>query len=262
MKKAILMFGLTAGWAVTFPLYGEVVTQAVEYAAGDLVCEGFHAFDKKVEGRRPAVLIVHQWTGLSDHEKERAVMLAELGYNVLALDVYGKGVRPQPPEAGKVAGQFKQDRELLRSRLKAGLEALVADERTDADRVAVIGYCFGGMGAVELARSGAKLVGAVSFHGSLDSPTPADGKRIRCEILALHGDADPFVPKNDVAAFEKELQDAKVSYELVRYPNAVHAFTQKGAGDDPSKGAAYDAAADKASWEEMKKFFARVMAQK
>jgi len=261
MKKAFLILGLTAGWAVTSESTGEVITKSVEYAAGDLICEGFHAFDDQVEGRRPSVLIVHQWTGLSDHEKERARVLAEMGYNVLALDVYGKGVRPQPPEAGKVAGKFKQDRALLRDRLKAGLDALVADERTDAERVVVIGYCFGGLGAMELARSGAKLVGAVSFHGSLDSPTPEDGKKIGCEILVLHGDADPFVPKEDVAAFEKELQDAKVTYELVRYPNVVHAFTQKGAGDDPSKGAAYDAAADKASWEELKKFFARVMSK-
>jgi dienelactone hydrolase len=127
--------------------------------------------------------------------------------------------------------------------------------------VAVIGYCFGGTGALELARSGAKVVGAVSFHGGLESPTPEDAKNIQGEVLVLHGDIDPFVPDAEVAGFEKAMQAAKASYHLVRYPGAVHAFTQKMAGNDPSKGAAYDAKADAASWEEMRRFFDRVFAK-
>lgn len=236
-----------------------VVEKTVEYQAGDTVCEGFHAYDDAVTGRRPSVLIVHQWTGLTDYEKMRARMLAELGYNVFALDIYGKGVRPPgPPASAQEAGKYKGNRALYRERLRAGLDVLLKDERTDSAKVAAIGYCFGGTGVLELARSGAKVAGVVSFHGGLDSPTPEDGKNIVCEVLALHGDADPFVPPADVAAFEKELQDAKVSYHLVRYPGVVHAFTQKMAGNDPSKGAAYDEKADKASWEEMRKFFDRL----
>lgn len=242
-------------------LQGAVVEKVVEYQAGDVQGEGFHAYDDAVKGQRPAVLIVHQWTGLTDYEKMRARMLAELGYNVFALDIYGKGVRPQPPAAGQEAGKYKGDRALYRQRLQAGLAVLVKDERTDAARVAVIGYCFGGTGALELARSGAKVVGAVSFHGGLESPTPEDAKNIQGEVLVLHGDIDPFVPDAEVAAFEKAMQAAKASYHLVRYPGAVHAFTQKMAGNDPAKGAAYDAKADAASWEEMRRFFDRVFAK-
>jgi len=241
-----------------FSALGAVVEKTVEYAAGTVTGEGFHAYDDAVAGKRPAVLIVHQWTGLTDYEKMRARMLAELGYNVFALDIYGKGVRPQPPASAEESSKYKSDRALYRQRLEAGLAVLVKDERTDAERVGVIGYCFGGMGALELARSGAKVAGAVSFHGGLESPTPADAKNIKGEVLVLHGDIDPFVPDAEVAGFEKEMQDAKVSYHLVRYPGAVHAFTQKMAGNDSSKGAAYDEKADTASWAEMRKFFDRV----
>jgi dienelactone hydrolase len=257
MKIFLTAMMLGAGWAGGG--LAAVVEKAVDYQAGAVMCEGFHAYDDSQTGRRPAVLIVHQWTGLSDYEKMRARMLAELGYNVFALDVYGKGVRPPgPPASAQEAGKYKADRALYRERLKAGLAVLLGDERTDVTKVSAIGYCFGGMGALELARSGAKVAGVVSFHGGLDSPAPEDAKTILAEVLVLHGDADPFVPQADVAAFEKEMQAAKVSYHLVRYPEVVHAFTQKMAGDDPSKGAAYDAQADAASWVEMRKFFDRL----
>lgn len=237
-----------------------VVEKTVEYDAGGVLCEGVHFYDDAIAGKRPGVLVVHQWTGLSDHEKERSRWLALLGYNVFALDIYGKGVRPPgPPASAQEAGKYKTNRALFRERLRAGLEVLMKDEHTQAGKLGAIGFCFGGTGVIELARSGAPVAGVVSFHGGLDSPTPSDGKKIAGEVLALHGEADPFVPPADVAAFEKELQDAEVTYHLVRYPNVVHAFTQKMAGNDPSKGAAYDEKADKASWEEMRKFFERLL---
>jgi dienelactone hydrolase len=188
--------------------------------------------------------------------------LAELGYNVLVADVYGKGVRPQPPAAGQEAGKYKKDRALLRARLTAALDVLKQDARTNAAQLAATGYCFGGTSVLELARSGADLKGVVSFHGGLDSPTPADGKNIKGKVLALHGADDPYVPAKDVAAFEKELKDAKVSYQLIKYPGAVHSFTHKEAGSDNSKGAAYNEAADKASWSEMKSFLAGLFGTK
>jgi dienelactone hydrolase len=169
-----------------------------------------------------------------------------------------KGIRPQPPESGKEAGKYKSDRKLYRERMLSALEVLNKDAQTDPAKVAAIGYCFGGTGVIELARSGAVVKGVVSFHGGLDSPTPADGKNIKGKVLALHGADDPFVPAKDIAAFEQEMKDAKVDYKLVNYPGAVHAFTQKAAGNDNSKGAAYNEAADKASWEEMKAFFERL----
>jgi dienelactone hydrolase len=236
----------------------EIKETVVEYQSGGVTCEGLHVVDTAKTGKLPSVLIIHQWTGLSENEKMRARMLAELGYNVFAADVYGKGIRPQPPESGKEAGKYKTDRKLYRERMLAALEVLNTNEQTDPAKVAAIGYCFGGTGVIELARSGAVLKGVVSFHGGLDSPTPADGKNIKGKVLVLHGADDPFVPVKDIAAFEQEMKDAKVDYKLVNYPGAVHAFTQKAAGNDNSKGAAYNEAADKASWEEMKAFFERL----
>jgi dienelactone hydrolase len=236
----------------------EIKETVVEYQSGGVTCEGLHVVDAAKTGKLPSVLIIHQWTGLSDNEKMRARMLAELGYNVFAADIYGKGIRPQPPESGKEAGKYKSDRKLYRERMLSALEVLNKDARTDLAKVAAIGYCFGGTGVIELARSGAVMKGVVSFHGGLDSPSPADGKNIKGKVLALHGADDPFVPAKDISAFEQEMKDAKVDYKLVNYPGAVHAFTQKAAGSDNSKGAAYNEAADKASWEEMKAFFDRL----
>lgn len=237
-----------------------IVEKPVEYKAGDVVCEGWQAYDDAVAGKRPAVLIVHQWTGVSDNEKMRAKMLAELGYNVLVADVYGKGIRPQPPESGKEAGKYKADRGLLRQRVNDALSVLNKDAKSDTAKIACIGYCFGGMASIELGRSGAPIKGIVSFHGSLDSPAPADGKNIKAKVLILHGADDPFISAKDMAAFQQEMKDSGVDYKLVEYPGAVHAFTQVAAGNDNSKGAAYNEAADKASWEEMKAFFSRIFA--
>jgi len=241
------------------PVRAEIKESAVEYKAGDVVCEGWHAYDDSKSGKRPGVLIIHQWTGLTDYEKMRARMLTELGYNVFAADIYGKGIRPQPPAAGQEAGKYKGNRALYRERLKAGLDMLRKDERTDAAKIGAIGYCFGGTGVLELARSGADVQGIVSFHGGLSTPTPEDAKNIKCPVLLCHGADDPFVPPAEVADFKKEMKDAGVKYEFIAYPGAVHAFTQKGAGNDNSKGAAYNEAADKKSWEAMKEFFAKTL---
>lgn len=247
------MIGLAA---MAAGLKAEISEQAVEYKVGGVVCEGWKVLDSAKQGPRPAVLIVHQWTGLTDYEKMRARMLAELGYAVFAADIYGKGVRPVPPAAGREAGKYKSDRSLYRARLNAALDVMRKDPQTDPSRMAAIGYCFGGTGVLELARSGADVKAVVSFHGGLDSPAPADGKKIKCRVLALHGADDPFVPAKDVAAFEAEMKSAGVDYQLVKYPGAVHAFTQKMAGSDNSKGAAYNAEADAKSWAAMKKFLA------
>jgi dienelactone hydrolase len=146
----------------------------------------------------------------------------------------------------------------LRARVNAGLDVLKKNKLVDTKRVAAIGYCFGGTTVIELARSGADIAGVVSFHGGLDSPTPADGKNIKCKILACHGADDPFETPADLAAFEKELRDAKVDWRLIKYGGAVHSFTQPMAGNDNSKGAAYNEKADKRSWADMKQFFAEI----
>lgn len=254
-------FPIAALCLFTLSALAGIVEKPVEYSADGIVFEGWAAYDDKDAAKRPAVLVIHQWTGVSDNEKMRARMLAKLGYNVFCADVYGKGIRPQPPAAGAEAGKYKKDRALLRQRVNTALQVLLKDPRTDITRVACIGYCFGGTAAIELARHGAPVKGVVSFHGGLDSPTPEDGRHIKGKLLALHGADDPFVPAADIAAFEKEMKEAGVDYQLVSYPGAVHAFTQKAAGDDNSKGAAYNEAADKASWEEMRRFFTKIFAQ-
>ncbi len=257
MKTTLCTLALFLSAAMT---HADVVEKAIEYTSAGTVCEGVHVVDSAKSGKLPSVLVVHQWTGVSANEKMRARMLAELGYNVFIADVYGKGVRPPgPPASAKEAGKYKADRPLLRQRVNDALEVLKKLPETDAGKVAAIGYCFGGTAVLELARSGAAVNGVVSFHGGLDSPTPVDGKNIKGEVLALHGADDPFVPAADVKAFEEELTMAGVKYQLVKYPGAVHAFTQKSAGNDPKKGAAYNAEADAKSWMAMKEFFGRLL---
>jgi len=236
----------------------KIVTQTVAYQQGGVTLEGYLAYDDARAGKQPGVLVVHQWMGLTDYEQNRAVMLAQLGYVAFCADIYGKGVRPQSiKDAGTEATKYKTDRALLRQRVQTGLEQLKGNPRVDSARVAAIGYCFGGTAVIELARSGAALNGVVSFHGGLDSPTPADGKNIQCKVLACHGGDDPFVPAKDLAAFEDEMRAANVDWRLIKYGGAVHSFTQPMA-DGSLPGAKYNERADRRSWLDMKNFFAEI----
>lgn len=239
----------------------KVVTRTVEYREGKVVLEGLVALDDAQQGKRPAVLVIHEWTGINPYIKRRVRELAALGYVAFAADIYGKGVRPtNREEAAAQAKIYKSDRALMRARAAAGLAALLRQPRVDASRVAAIGYCFGGTTALELARSGATLAATVSFHGNLDTPRPGDATRIKGAVLVLHGADDPVVPAKEVLAFQEEMRKAKVDWQLVAYGGAVHSFTNPGAGSDPSKGVAYDARADRRSWEAMKAFFATTLA--
>jgi len=245
--------------ASTFSLHAAVQTRVVDYPQGDTTLEGFVAYDDAFKGPRPGVLIVHQWMGLTDYEKHRAEMLAQLGYVAFCVDIYGKGIRPEnTQEAGRLAGKYKKDRQLLRARANAGLEALRRQPSVDPKRIAAIGYCFGGTTVIELARSGADVAGIVSFHGGLDSPSPADGKHIKGKVLICHGADDPTMKPEDIAAFESEMRNNGVDWQLIEYGGAVHAFTQPMAGNDNSKGMAYNEKADRRSWEAMKQFFAEI----
>ena len=248
------------GAALLTAARAEIVTKAVEYKEGDTTLEGWVAYDDSVKGARPGVLIVHQWKGVGPYEKMRAEMLAKMGYVAFACDIYGTGIRPTAvPDAAAQAGKYKNDRALLRKRVNAGFETLLKQEGVDKKKVAAIGYCFGGTTVLELARSGADVAGVVSFHGGLGSPTPEDANNIKGKVLALHGADDPHVPDPEIAGFAKEMRDAKVDWQLVAYGNAVHSFTDKGAGNDNSKGAAYNEKADRRSWEDMKDFFAEIL---
>ena len=267
LKRRVYAFGymkllatILAGLVSVVMAKAEIHSEALEYKQGDTALEGWLVYDGTVKGKRPGVLIVHQWKGLTDYEKKRAEMLGKLGYVAFAVDIYGKGNRPKDQsEAAAEAGKYKKDRELLRKRVNAGLEELRKQQLVDSKRIAAIGYCFGGTTVIELARSGADIAGVVSFHGALDSPKPEDGKNIKCKVLALHGADDPFVPAKDVAAFEDEMREAKVDWELVKYGGAVHSFTL---WDAHSEGQAYNEKADKRSWEEMRRFFGEVFGEK
>jgi dienelactone hydrolase len=252
MKKILPAFLLMACTAVA---QATIHTETVEYKQGNTTLEGYLAYDDAINGPRPGVFIVQQWMGLTKYEMHRAEMLAGLGYVAFCADIYGKGVRPQDSkEAGALAGKYKSDRQLLRARVNAGLDTLKANKLADPHRLAAIGYCFGGTTVLELARSGADLNGIVSFHGGLDSPSPADGKNIKCKVLVCHGANDPFEKPADLAAFEDEMRNADVDWRLIMYGGAVHAFTQPEA-DGSMPGAKYNERADKRSWEDMKSFF-------
>jgi dienelactone hydrolase len=234
-------------------------TETVEYKEGGDVLEGYLAYSKSHEVRHPGVLVVPEWWGLNDYARSRAESLARLGYVAFVADMYGNGaVAKTMEEAAAYAGKFKKNRQLMRNRAYAALNVLRDNPLVDPKRIAAIGYCFGGMTVLELARNGAHINGVVSFHGGLDTPNPADAQNIKCKVLVCAGANDPFVPPEQVAAFEKEMRDAHVDWQLITYGGAVHSFTNPNSGDDPSKGIAYNEAADKRSWEAMKQFFGEI----
>ncbi len=262
MRTTCVLTAMLSFWvAPLLPVaHGEIVTKMITYVDNGVELEGFLAYDSdKVKGATPGVLIVHQWMGLTDNEKRRATMLAELGYIAFALDIYGKGDRPAArSEAGKWAGKYKGDRKLFRQRLAAGLTVLQSQPNVDQQRIAAIGYCFGGTGVLEMARMGAKVAGVVSFHGGLDATLPVTEHAHKPKVLVLHGADDPFVPAAQIEGFVKEMNAAKFDWQMIYYSGAVHSFTQKEAGNDNSTGAAYQAAADARSWEAMRQFLNEV----
>lgn len=256
MRIIAILLGLMAAAGAA---EAKIVEETVVITHDGTPLECYLTYDDALEGPRPGVLIVHQWMGLSQNERMRAHKLAELGYVALATDVYGRGIRPQNREqAAKTAGRFYQDRELFRGRIRAGLDALKGNPRVDPARVAAIGYCFGGAGVLELARSGAELAGVVSFHGNLDTPLPVQPGQLKAKILVCHGADDPYVKREAVYGFVDEMEAVDADYQLIMYSGAVHAFTQKEAGDDPSQGAAYNANADRRSWQAMRDFFGEI----
>jgi dienelactone hydrolase len=197
--------------------------------------------------------------GLAQFDKDKANLLAKQGYVAFAADVYGKGIRPtNADEAKQQATKYKDDRPLLRSHIRAAYDKLASMKQVNNKKLLVMGYCFGGTTALELARDGAPLVGTVTFHGGLSNPTPENAKNIKGRVLVLHGADDPHVPPAEVQAFKDEMKTAGVDMKFIAYPGAVHAFTNPAAGNDNSKGAAYNAEADKASWAEFEKFLKEV----
>lgn len=244
---------------LSVPAHAELQKKNIEYKDGDTTLEGYFVYDDAIQGKRPAVLVVHDWMGFGPYGNGRAEQLAQLGYAALAVDIYGKGVRPQnADEASKEAGYYKEHRDILRRRAQAGLDALKSEDVVDPERLAAIGYCFGGTTVLEMARAGMPLAGVASFHGGLATNMPTDKESIKAKVLVLHGADDPFESQEEISNFKKELNDAGADWQMVYYSGAVHSFTRKDAGNDNSKGAAYNEHADKRSWEAMKSFFTEI----
>ncbi len=263
MKRFFLtgLFGAAIASLMTgSPAWATVRTETIVYRQDSQELRGYLAYDDSVKGARPAVLIIHEWWGLNDYIKMRAKQLAGLGYLAFAADMYGNGFSTKDPkEAGAMAGKLRTgDRILLRKRANAGLNELMNNPMTDKNRVAAIGYCFGGTTVLELARSGADIAGVVSFHGTLDTPDPADARNIKAHVLVLNGADDPNVPASQISAFQDEMRKAGVDWQMISYGGAVHSFTNPASGSDPSKGVAYNELADKRSWEHMKLFFTEI----
>ena len=253
---SILLCGLTFACNLSA---AEIKTEVIAYHDGDILLEGFLAYPADLEHQPPGILVVHEWWGHNEYARDRARQLAAAGYVAFALDMYGKGILVDTyEEAGKLAGQLKGNRALMRERVKAGLEVLKNHSASNPDQLAAIGYCFGGTTVLELARSGADVKGVVSFHGNLATPNPHDAKNIKGAVLACHGGEDPYVKPEEVAAFKQEMRDAEVDWQFISYGGAVHSFTNEEAGNDPSKGAAYNEKADQRSWVAMLGFFKEI----
>lgn len=255
MLALMILFGATVAEA-------KVATKIIEYDHNGVTCEGYFAYGDDIEGPRPGILVVHQWNGVSDFEREVCKRLAALGYAAFAADVYGKGVRPATmEEAAAQATIYRSDRALMRARVAAALTAMKAQPQVDPNETAAIGYCFGGGCALELARSGADIRGVVSFHGNLDTPNPADAKNIKCSVLALHGADDPYVTQAQVTDFMQEMRVAGVDWQLTQYGNAVHSFTNFQLPSDNSTGSAYNEKAAHRAWQAMLDFFTEIFAE-
>lgn len=260
MKMLAAVLAMAFVFAGVSTARAEVKTEVVEYRDGDVVLEGYLAYDDSFRGKRPGVLVVHEWDGHTPYVRRRAEQLARLGYVAFASDIYGKGVLAKDAkEAAALAGIYLGDRKLLRGRASAGLDVLRNRPEVDPKRLAAIGYCFGGTTVLELARSGADLASVVSFHGLLNTQTPGDARNIKGKVLVLHGGDDPYVPMKQVEAFQEEMRNGGVDWQFVTYGGAVHRFTNPEAGNDNSKGAAYNERADRRSWEAMKDFFAETL---
>jgi dienelactone hydrolase len=240
-----------------------LVTQTVEYRQNGTVMQGFLAYDDAFPAPRPGVLVVHEWWGLNDFAQAKAKELAGLGYVALAADMYGNGrTTTDREEAAQLAGALRGNPELLRARARAALKALAAQPRVDPQRLAAIGFCFGGTTVLELAYSGADLAGVVSFHGGLPRTQPGDLQHIKAAILVLHGADDPHVPAADITAFEQAMRQAGADWQMVFIGGAVHGFTNPANGDNPATGVAYQAKGARRSWRYMEEFFREIFAIK
>jgi dienelactone hydrolase len=263
MKTLIFFIGLMSASAATF---AAVQGKEVSYSSNGTILKGYVAYDDAVKGKRPGILVIHEWWGHNEYARRRARMLAEQGYTALAVDMYGDGKQAHhPDDAGKFASEVSKNAVLAKARFDAAYNLISKEDTVDAGKIGAVGYCFGGSVALNMARIGEPLKVVVSFHGGLGTDHPAEAGKVKARIASFTGEDDPMIPAAQVAAFRQEMDKAGVSYKVVTYPDAKHAFTNPDAdkyGQEFKLPLAYNAAADKASWTEGLAFLADAFKQK
>jgi dienelactone hydrolase len=252
LSLALLLAPALAGAA-------DVQTKEVTYKQGDTELTGFFAWDGQAKGKRPGVVVVHEWWGHNEHARNQAKRLAQAGYVGFALDMFGKGkVTTHPPEAQAFMTEATKDPQVAKARFLAALDVLNKDANVDAQKTAAIGYCFGGAVVLSMARLGVDLDAVVSFHGAIGGLPPVAPGGVKARVLVLNGADDPMITREQVAAFKKEMTAAQAKFAFVDLEHARHSFTNPDADKVGMPALAYDAAADKASWEAMLKLFGEV----
>ncbi len=251
---AVIGFGLASSG-----VFAAVQSESVSYIDGETALTGHVYWDDSIDGKRPGVLVVHEWWGLNDYARQRASMLAELGYVAFAIDMYGDNkVTTHPAQAKEWSKATTANTKAWRQRAMKGLEKLNANALVDGNSIAAVGYCFGGSTVMQLAYAGADLKGVVSFHGSLPVPSREEAKMIKGKVLVAHGNSDAFIPLDRVDAFKAALADAEVAFTFNGYDGARHAFTNPDSGSFGIENLKYDKAADEASWSAMKVLFEKI----
>lgn len=263
MKQFLLMLMILV--AFTGQGNAAVVGKEVSYKEGDTVLKGYLAWDDSIKGKRPGILVVHEWLGHNDYVRKRARMLAEEGYTALAVDMYGDGkLADHPDSAGKFSSMVMSNMPMMQARFLAAEKYLNAHSTVDGNKTAAIGYCFGGGVVLNMARSGLDIDAVVSFHGSLDAKIPATKGGVKAEVLVLNGANDSFVKPETIRQFKQEMKEAGVNYRFINYPGAKHGFTNPDVdkfGKKFNLPLAYNAQADKQSWQEMLRLFKRTFSQ-
>lgn len=265
MKKILtVLVTLLLAAAVSGPAWAgpDIKGKEVSYRLGSTVMKGYLAYDKNIKGKRPGVLVVHEWWGHNEYVRKRARMLAELGYAALAVDMYGDGKQAMhPDDAGKFSSELMKNFDVAEARFKAAMDFLKKQRIVDSEEIAAIGYCFGGGVVLNMARQGLDLKGVASFHGSLAAIKPAAPGGIKARVLVLHGGDDKFTTREQIDAFKKEMKDAGADFQFITYPGAIHGFTNPDTDTYAKKfnlPLGYNAEADRKSWEELKKFLEQI----
>jgi dienelactone hydrolase len=254
MKLAVLMLILVSSVIA----HAEIIGKVVEYTSNNVALKGYIAYDNTLKQKRPAVIVVHEWWGVTDYPKKRAEMLASLGYIAFAVDMYGSGkVANNPADAQKFASESMKDFSLLKAKFVAAIKLLKKNKHVDSTRIAAIGYCYGGGVVLNMARTGIDLKGVVSFHGSLATTTPAKNGIVKAKVLICNGGTDKFISESDIKNFKQEMKAAGVDFKFLSYKGGLHSFTNPAAtelGKKFNMPIAYNESGDKRSWKEMRRF--------